>query len=311
MLGASIARALAERGDTVTVMQRSESRLGLCEIRGDITDAASVAEAVRDQDAVVHLSARVGVVGSESDFERVNVQGTRRLLDAMEAHDVRRLVHMSSPSVAHAGHALIGVAAEPADPSTARGPYARSKAQAELLVLNSAVPELAVLRPHLVWGPGDQQLVGRIVDRARRGRLALIGTGLALIDSTFTTNAVDATIAALDRADRLPREPLVVTNGEPRTVAELLARIATAAGLAPPRRHIPAAAARAGGAGAELIWARSRSESDPPMTRFLAEQLSTAHWFDQRRTRDLLDWTPRVSLDEGFAELHRWFAATG
>jgi nucleoside-diphosphate-sugar epimerase len=214
------------------------------------------------------------------------------------AANVDRLVHVSSPSVAHAGDALVGVGAGPADPDAARGHYARSKAIAEQEVLAAAVPAVVVVRPHLVWGPGDTQLVGRIVARARAGRLAVVGTGAALIDTTYVDDAVDALVAALDRAPDLHRRVLVVSGGEPRPVAELLASICTAVGAPAPRIAVPSRLARAAGAVVETLW-----RHDPPMTRFLAEQLSTAHWFDQRETRSALGWSPRVGLDEGFRRL--------
>jgi len=195
----------------------------------------------------------------------------------------------------------------PADPDRARGDYARSKAAAELLTLAADSPDLAVVavRPHLVWGPGDTQLVARIVERARSGRLALVGAGTALIDTTYVSNAADAIVAALDRApeDGVHGRAFVVTNGEPRMVAELVDRICAAAGVASPRLRVPVPVAKAGGAAVQRIWSALGRTEEPPMTRFLAEQLSTAHWFDQRRTREALRWSPRVSLREGFVRL--------
>ncbi len=301
MLGAAVARALAARGDAVTVLQRRPSGLPLPEVRADLGDpAARLADAVDGHDAVVHLAAKVDVVGPWREYERTNVAGTRALLAAARSAGVGRFVHVSSPSVAHAGSALVGAAAAPADPARARGHYARSKALAEQVALGAATAGLAVVavRPHLVWGPGDPQLVGRIVARARAGRLPVVGTGAALVDTTYVDNAVDALLAALDRAPRVAGRALVVSNGEPRPVAELVASICAAAGVAPPRFAVPARVARAAGAVVELV-----ARHDPPMTRFLAEQLSTAHWFDQRATRAALGWTPRVGLDEGFARL--------
>ncbi len=139
--------------------------------------------------------------------------------------------------------------------------------------------------------------------------MALVGTGAALIDSTYIDNAASALVAALNRADQLAGRALVVSNGEPRTVAELFGRIAQAAGVTSPVRHVPRKAAFAGGLLAERVWERSGRQDDPPMTGFLAEQLSTAHWFDQRETRAALDWAPTVSLDQGFGRLTQWFEA--
>jgi nucleoside-diphosphate-sugar epimerase len=298
MIGGAVARALAARGDDVTVLQRRPSGLPVREVLADLADpAAPLAAAVAGRDAVVHLAAKVDVVGPWRDYVRANVDGTTRLLAAAAAAGVGRFVHVSSPSVAHAGSALVGVGAEPADPEHARGNYARSKALAERLAL--AAPGVVAVRPHLVWGPGDRQLVGRIVARARAGRLALVGTGAALVDTTYVDNAVDALVAALDRAPGLAGRAFVVSNGEPRPIAELVASICAAAGVPAPRVAVPARLARAAGAVVESAWLRG----EPPMTRFLAEQLSTAHWFDQRATRAALGWTPRVPLEEGFRRL--------
>ncbi len=305
MLGRGIAQTLIDRGDTVTVLQRRPSGLDCAELLGDVADADVVARAVAGQQGVVHGAAKVDVVGPWAEYERANVVGTRTVLAACLAAGVRRVVHISSPAVAHAGAALVGAGAEGADPVAARGFYARSKAIAEVDALAADSPALAVLaiRPHLVWGPGDTQLVERIVARGRAGRLPLVGTGGALIDTTYVTNAVRAIVAAVDATAH--GEALVVSNGEPRPVAEVLGRLCAAAGVDGPRGHLPLRVAALAGAVVERVWARFDRRDTPPLTRFLAEQLGTAHWFDQRRTRELLGWQPSVSLDQGFAELAR------
>lgn len=309
LLGASVARLLRDRGDDVTVFQRRPSTLGVPEVLGDITDVDSVARAIDGAAAVIHLAARVGVVGSWAEFEETNIAGTAAVLSAARNAGVSKVVYVSSPSVAHGGDPLVGAGADPADPERAGGHYSRSKAIAEQLALGESDERLNVvaIRPHLVWGPGDTQLVGRIVDRARSGRLALVGSGAALIDTTYIDNAADALVAALDRAESLSGRPLVVSNGEPRPIGEVVARIVAAAGLDGPRTRVPVGVARLGGRLVERVWEASGREDDPPMTEFLAEQLSTAHWFDQRETREALDWQPAVSLDEGFERLRRWF----
>ncbi len=160
-------------------------------------------------------------------------------------------------------------------------------------------------------GPGDTQLVQRIADRARAGRLPLLDDGTALIDTTYVDNAVDALVAALDRCtdDGVHGEAFVVTNGEPRTVAEVFGRICAAAGVPAPTRRVPRRVAKAAGSVVERVWTRFGLPDEPPMTRFLAEQLSTAHWFDIARTRQRLGWSPRVPLDEGFDRLAGGFGS--
>ena len=311
MLGRAVAVALIARGDEVTVTQRRAAGLNCREIRGDIADTGVAARAAAGQDAVVHLAAKVDVVGPWAQYARANVDGTRSLLEAVRSAGVTRLVNVSSPSVAHAGAPLMGAGADPADPTSARSNYSRSKAVAEQLALAADGPDLAVLciRPHLVWGPGDTQLIGPIVARARAGRLPMIGTGAALVDTTYVDNAVDALVAALDRCGPVHGKSLVVSNGEPRPVGEILREVCAAAGVPAPQRHVPLRPAVAAGFLVEKLWAAARRAGQPPLTAFLAEQLGTAHWFDQRRTREALQWAPRISIDDGFARLRAHYAA--
>jgi 2-alkyl-3-oxoalkanoate reductase len=315
LLGTATARTLVSAGHDVTLFQRGRAEIDLPHVLGDIQDRAAIMAAVRGYDAVVHMAARVSTVGRWSDFESVNVQGTRHALQAAQHHGVSRFVYVSSPSVAHVGDALVGMAASPASPDRARSHYSRSKAMAEREVLAQRDLAAVAIRPHLVWGPGDTQLIGRIVDRARQGRLVLIGHGTALIDTTYVDNAATAICAALERvADPGVRgRAFVVSNGEPRTVAELFTRITRAAGVSAPTRSVPPALAIAGGTVIENLWRFGTRVEEPPMSRFLAEQLSTAHWFAQEQTRTALGWAPSVGLDEGFSRLKLWFdgVATG
>lgn len=307
-LGQATAAAVRDAGHEVRTFQRRPSGVaGVQDVAGTMTDDAALARAVDGVEAVVHLAAKVSLAGDPADFARVNVDGTRSLLRAARAAGAARFVFVSSPSVAHTGSSLVGADAGPAEPSRARGDYARTKAAAELLALDADAPDFAVVavRPHLVWGPGDTQLVGRIVERARAGRLPLLDSGAALIDTLYVDNAATAMVAALEHApdDGVHGNAYVVTNGEPRPVADLLAGICTASGVRPPQWHVPAAVARIAGSVVEAVWRVRPGEDEPPMTRFLAEQLSTAHWFDQRRTRRDLQWTPSVSIDQGLGRL--------
>jgi nucleoside-diphosphate-sugar epimerase len=313
LLGGAVARELATRGHDVRAFQRRPAGLsGILDVPGSVTDADAIRSALRGVDAVVHLAAKVSLAGNPAEFSAVNVEGTRRLIAEAGRAGVGRFVHISSPSVAHSGASIAGDDARPADPERARGDYARTKAVAERIALAADSPGFSVVavRPHLVWGPGDTQLVARIAQRAAAGRLPLLGSGAALIDTTYLDNAAGAIAAALDRAEDVHGNAYVVTNGEPRPVAEMLAGICHAAGVRPPTRRVPAVLARAAGGAVEALWRVRPGEDEPPMTRFLAEQLSTAHWFDQRRTRGDLRWTPSVSLDEGMRRLAESYRST-
>jgi len=319
LLGRSVAQRLMEEGYRVTVLKRGTSALeGVDEVRGSLSDPAAVARATQGQDAVIHMAAKVSVSGAHEDFVEVNVRGTERLLEAARTAGVTDFLHVSSPSVAHSGASLIGAGAEPADPDHALGSYAKTKAQAELIAEAHGRSDLNVLilRPHLVWGPGDGQLTSRIIDRARSGRMPILGSGAALVDSLYIDNAVDAFLAGLRRLPQIAGQRLVLTNGEPRPIGELITGMAAAGGAPAPRLRLAPGLAKAAGAVVERLWAFSEKvagprSDEPPMTKFLAEQLSTAHWFDQRQTQEALDWTPRISIDAGLKLLHEHIRSTG
>jgi nucleoside-diphosphate-sugar epimerase len=310
LLGREVARLLVRQGHAVTTFQRRAARVdGATDLSGSITDDDAVRRAVTGAEGVIHLAAKVSFAGHAADFDEVNVDGTRGLLRAAREAGVRDLVFVSSPSVANSGAAIAGLGAEPADPARAHGDYSRTKAEAELLALAADSPgfRVAAVRPHIVWGPGDTQLVERVLERAGRGRLPLLDAGAALIDTTYVDNAASAIVAGLHRMDHVHGRAFVVSNGEPRPVGELLAGICAAGGVPSPSWRVPGRLARAAGSVVEKAWTRSGRAEEPPMTRFLAEQLSTAHWFDQRETRELLDWSPAVSLDEGLAKLAKHY----
>ncbi len=310
LLGSAVARAVISRGHECIVVQRNPAGIdGAIEFLDDITNPIHSRMWMKGVDAVIHLAAKVGVTGPESSFVATNVRATVNLMQLSRESGVTRFIFASSPSVAHTGKSLVGVGALPAEPDRVRGFYSQTKANAEIAVLseNSAAFTTVALRPHLVWGPGDTQLIGRIVARARAHRLFLIGNGMALVDTTYVDNAADAFIKAVDNAPAAAGKALMVTNGEPRTVKETFDRICTAARVPLPTRSVPYGIAKLAGSVIEKAW--GEREQDPPITSFLVEQLATAHWFDISETRNVLKWEPVISLDQGFENLARHFAS--
>ncbi len=315
-LGGAVVERLIARGHEVRSFSRGRypalDALGVEHARGDLADAGTVREAASGCDAVVHTAAKAGVWGEDEDYRRANVVGTENVLAACRAAGVSKLVYTSTPSVVHQGGDLEGGDESlpyTTHPSTA---YQATKTEAEKAVLAAKSPSLSVvaLRPHLVWGPGDPHLVPRIIARGRRGLIALPGGGRARIDTIYVDNAADAHLAALDRLEpgaACDGKAYFITNGDPRPTREIVLGILRAAGI--DARVVPVSRrlAHAAGAAMETAFRLAAIEHEPPLTRFVAEQLSTSHHFRIDAARRDLGWTPVVSIDEGLERLAAWF----
>jgi nucleoside-diphosphate-sugar epimerase len=221
---------------------------------------------------------------------------------------VPRLVYTSTPSVVHAGGDICGLDESTPIATHFACAYPETKALAEAMVLAASKGGLATvaLRPHLIWGPGDPQLTARVIARGRSGRLRLVGGGDKTIDATFIDNAVDAHLAALTRLSAgaaCAGKAYFIANGEPMPQRELINGILRAAGLPPCQRSISPALARVAGALCELAWSALRRADEPPLTRFVAEQLATAHHYDLSAARRDLGFQARVSTAEGLERL--------
>lgn len=311
-LGGVIVRRLRERGDEVRSFSRGAypelDGMGVETVRGDLDDAPAVAAAAQGCDIIFHVAAKAGVWGSAESYDRTNVVGTENVLSACATAGIRRLVYTSTPSVTFAGTDQAGVDETAPYPDHYLNDYARTKALAERRVLASNGKELATvaLRPHLIWGPGDPHLVPRILDRARAGRLRLLGDRPNEVDSVYVDNAADAHLLAADRlypGSGIAGKAYFITQGEPMPLADLLNHILAAGGLPPVERRIPAGFAYLLGAVLERVYRLVGAENEPPMTRFVARQLSTAHWFDISAARRELDYSPTISVAEGMERL--------
>jgi len=309
-LGRAIVDRLLARGDSVRSFSRGAypelEALGVEVLRGDLADTEAVRDAARGCDIVFHVAAKAGVWGRAADYERTNVLGTNNVLLACHAHGIPRLVYTSSPSVTFHGVDQEGTDEREAYPQSFLCHYARTKAIAEHWVLQANSAKLATvsLRPHLIWGPGDPHLVPRILQRARAGRLRLLDGGDKLVDSVFIDNAADAHLLAGDA--KVAGRAYYVTQGVPIPMRDLIGRILEAAGLPRETRSVSSGVAYAAGAVLETLFRMVGAKNEPPMTRFVARQLSTAHWFDTTAAREDLGYDPAVDLDEGMERLATW-----
>jgi 2-alkyl-3-oxoalkanoate reductase len=315
-LGSALCRRLIERGYEVVSFARGNypalTALGVRQLQGDLASFEAMLAVTEGVDAVFHVAAKAGAWGPFQEYFDANVRGTRNLLVACRMNGVRTLVHTSTPSVAHRGRIAVRGGDEQSAPVATRfkAVYPATKAVAERAVLAANCAELATvaLRPRLIWGPGDNHLLPRLVERARAGRLRLVGGGRNRIDTTYIDNAVDAHLAAFDALHDHPGAACAgrayfISNGEPRSVAEIINGLLRAVGAPSAHKEISFRTAYLAGAAAERIWAWLRLSGEPPMTRFIAEQLATAHWYCLAAAERDFGFKPRVSIDEGLARL--------
>ncbi len=315
-LGQALCRGLLERGHQVISFNRGHypvlAAWGVGQVQGDLSDAHALTHAADGVEAIFHNAAKAGAWGSYKSYYSANVLGTQNVLDACRTHGIHRLIYTSTPSVTHrATHPVEGGTADSVPyGENFRAPYAETKAIAEKAVLAANGPALATiaLRPRLIWGPGDQQILPRLVSRARAGRLRMVGDGQNRVDTTYIDNAAQAHFDAFDRlapGAACAGKAYFISNGEPKPMGEVLNALLDAAGAPRVDKHVSFKAAYRIGAVCEALWKALPLKGEPPMTRFLAEQLSTAHWYDMGpATRDF-GYRPQVSFEEGLARLKR------
>ena len=291
--------------------------LGVESVQGDIRDVRAVRSAVEGMDVVFHSAAVADIWGPWERFYSINVQGTLNILQACQVAGVRKLVFTSSPSVTFDGIDQCGVDETAAIPSGGCAIIRTRKALAEQAVLaaNGRQGTLTcALRPHLIWGPRDGHLVPRLIDRARRGRLRQVGDGKNLVDMIYVENAAQAHLQAADALEAhspLAGRAYFISQGEPIRCWDWINAVLALAGLPPVRHRMSAAAARRVGGVLETVFLLLGIEREPIMTRFLAAQLATSHYFRIDRARRDFGYQPTVSTDEGMRRLGLWLAEQG
>ena len=313
-LGQALCRGLLERGHRVRSFQRHHSAelqaMGVEQVLGDLADADAVREAALGCVTIFHNAAKAGAWGSYDSYHRPNVIGSDNVIAACRAHGIRKLVYTSTPSVTHR-------ATNPVEGGTAdtvpygehfKAPYATTKTIAEKAVLAANGPDLATvaLRPRLIWGPGDNQLLPRLVERAKAGRLRLIDGGRNRIDTTYIDNAAQAHFDAFDHLEpgaACAGKAYFISNAEPRESREIVNALLAAVGAPTVAKSLPFRAAYAIGAVCEAAWHVLPLKGEPPLTRFVAEQLSTTHWYSMApATRDF-GYVPKVTIEQGLERL--------
>jgi nucleoside-diphosphate-sugar epimerase len=312
-LGKAIVSRLVERGAHVRSLARNFypelEKMGVDQIQGDISDSATVAGACEDRTIVYHVAAMPPPWGKYEDYHQTNVIGTQNIIGSCLDQEKSRLIYTSSPSVVHNGQDIEGADESMPYPRKFSNHYSKTKAIAEQLVVKASRNKLKtiILRPHKIWGPGDNQILTRLVARAKK--LKQIGDGKNLIDVTYIDDAADAHILA---ADRLKEHPdlsgniYFISQGEPVLAWYMVNEFLKAAGCSPVKKSVPFRVAWVTGALLELVYNILRLSKEPYITRFLAETVSQSNWFNIDAAKRDLGYIPKISTNEGLRRLKNW-----
>lgn len=312
-LGQYIVEQLVARGDQVRSLSRknysSLESLGVEQIAGDIQDANVVSQACEEMDVVFHTAAIAGIWGKPEIFFGINLNGTRNVIDGCKSHGVGKLVFSSSPSVIFDATDQDGLDESSPYPKQWLCSYPESKAAAEKLVLEANDNDrllTCALRPHLIWGPRDQHLIPRLIDRAKSGKLRIVGNGKNLVDNVYVENAAAAHLQA---ADALAPNAAVcgqayfISQGHPVKCWEWINEILVNAGLEPVEKKISFRAAWTIGSLMESAYRLMGWQEEPRMTRFLAAQLAKNHFYKIEKAKRDFGYEPSISHGEGMRRL--------
>ena len=313
-LGQALCRGLVDRGHTVRSFSRHHypqlDKLGVHQITADLADQNAVNSATQGCQIVLHSAAKSGIWGRYDSYYNTNVIGTKNIITACQKNGIGRLIYTSTPSVTHrATRPISGATAENTPYGQhLKSPYAHTKMLAERAVLSVNGPTLATiaLRPRLIWGSGDPHLLPRLIQNARSGKLWLINGGHNLIDTTYIDNAAQAHFDALEHLNpqaRCAGKAYFISNAEPKTARNMINALLATVGIAPIQSSLSHPVALAIAAAYEAAWRILPLQGEPPLTRFIVEQLSTTHWYDiTPATRDF-GYVPKISIAQGLTYL--------
>lgn len=308
-IGGALVRRLVADGWRVRALARSDAsasavaKNGAEAVRGDLEDVGAMADGARGCDVTFHCAAQLGEWGTRAAFERGNVQGTKNAIEASQRAGVHRFVHVGTEAALLDGAPLVMVDEQAPLKPDSKALYSSTKAQAEAAVIAAARPdfETVVVRPRLVWGPGDTTVLPELVDAVKAGKFAWIGGGNHLTSTTHVDNVVEGLVLAVEHGRS--GGVYFVTDGEPVPFRDFITRWLATAGVEPGTRSIPAPVARAVAAVGEGIWRTFRLGGQPPVTRLAVWLSSLETTIDISRAREELGYAPVRGIDEGLAEL--------
>jgi len=277
--------------------------LGAIPVPGDLDDVAGLQTGAEGCEYAFHAAAALGEWGKREDFVKGNVQGTANALAACRQAHVRRFVHVGTEAALLVGQPLVNAdETVPLRPDS-KAHYSATKAMAEQAVVASTGDgfETVVLRPRLVWGPGDTTILPALVAAVEEGKFAWLGGGKHRTSTTHVDNVVEGLVLAATKGRA--GEAYFVTDGEPVVFREFVTDLLATAGVSAPKRSMPVFLARGVAAAAEGTWNLLGRTSTPPLTRLAVWLSARECTIDISKARRELGYEPVKTVEQGMAEL--------
>ncbi len=313
-LGGALARRLHGMGWDVTALGRNAAKLdqleseGLRVLQHDLKEKDAMIAACKDQEIVFHCAALPSPWGNFEAFYQANVIGTRNVIRGCEEHKIKRLVHVSTPSLYFGYSSRVNVKETDELPEPVSN-YAATKILAEQELDQAFANGLATIaiRPRALFGPGDTVIFPRLIPRLQSGRLPILGDGENIVDLTYIENVVDALLLCAESPASTLGKKYNISNGEPVKIWKLVERICAELNLQPPKRKVSYSTANAAASALELIYTLIPTHPEPPLTRITVSMMANSTTLDISAAKNELGYQPKVSVDEGFDIFMEWW----
>jgi len=312
-LGRHCAIRLHSLGHIVTALGRNEltgaefEKRGIRFINADLSDNEAIHSAFANQEQIIHAGALNARWGNYSDFYRANVLGTQHVIDASLAHGVQRLVHLSTSSIYfnYRNRLLIRESEALPKPTST---YAATKRMADNLINTAAERGLSciTLCPKSIIGPGDHNVLGRILKAANSGSIYLPNGGQSLVDPSCVDNVVDAVLLALNAPESACGKKFNISNGEPLKLRQMVDLLADSIKRPINIRSIPYPVAYTMASVLEFGYG-VLARREPPLTREITGLMAKSQTLDISAARDILGYKPRINLIEGIKGYAHWW----
>ncbi len=315
-VGKAVVKQLIKAGVETCIVSRNYypdvEKLGAESIVGNICDQNLLDKITQDVVCVIHVAALAGIWGEWSDYYGSNVIGTQNVIESCLKNEVFSLVYTSTPSVVFDRSDILGGNENLPYANSFLCHYARSKVIAEKMILQANCPKMftCALRPHLIWGPGDPHLLPRLIEKGRKKQLKRVGDGTNIVDISYVDNVAHAHVLAAENLKTTAAcagKAYFVSQGEPVNLWDWINTLFAAMDIPPVKQADYFSSAYRVGSLLELVYQGIRVQKEPPMTRFIAEQLAKSHFFSIENSRNDFGYEPLVTTEEGLVRSINWF----